>query len=215
MVAFGVTDYSVTIIATDDEGVGAALTPGNCALSYQREAKGRPIADPESISLSSLSAEDDAHADGGLFHIGEGRHRLDLPDAAFVAGADQVRILQTSLPSGARLIVPPIYLTTAGYAPPASAPVKATPAQFWTLVQSFPSLAPFATAERIADDFDVGEFDIYAGTLVDAGAIAAASFIRSVYDQPTGNFDVVKDFVVWDRLHQSAFIRWMFNPFVA
>ncbi len=45
-----------------------------------------------SITEAALAALTTAHADGGIEHIGDGYYRLDLPDAAFAAGAIGVQI---------------------------------------------------------------------------------------------------------------------------
>lgn len=56
-------------------------------LSYRRRG-----AAAVSITLSDLTALTDAHTDGGLLVVGAGIHRLDVPDAAFADGSDDVLI---------------------------------------------------------------------------------------------------------------------------
>lgn len=45
-----------------------------------------------SITEVALVALDSAHSDGGIEHIGNGKYRLDLPDAAFAAGVNGVSV---------------------------------------------------------------------------------------------------------------------------
>lgn len=91
----GDTDQS-TIIRIVDSGDGTPETgvtsaTSGLALKYRREG-----ATLTSISLSGLSALNDAHSDGGLLHIENGYYRLDLPDAAVAAGADGVLVEGTA-----------------------------------------------------------------------------------------------------------------------
>jgi len=77
----GSTDVSVPIRCLT--GAGAALTgkvAADFTLWYRRDGA------KTAIALSDLSALTDAHDDGGLFEIGDGWYRLDVPDAAFAAG---------------------------------------------------------------------------------------------------------------------------------
>lgn len=68
---------------------GAALTgkvAADFTLSYRRD--GANVA----IALSNLTALTDAHTDGGIYEVGNGEYRLDVPDVAFAAGASNVTI---------------------------------------------------------------------------------------------------------------------------
>ena len=67
-----------------------AATAG-LALYYRRPGAARVA-----ISLSNLAALTDAHADGGLLHIGDGYYRLDVPDLAFASGQPEVLIEGTA-----------------------------------------------------------------------------------------------------------------------
>ncbi|MFH1184726.1 MAG: hypothetical protein V1755_06760 [Chloroflexota bacterium] len=86
-VAPGATDVSVDIRAMTAAGV--ALT-GKVAADftawYRRD--GAKMA----IALSDLAALTTAHTNGGLKEIGDGWYRLDVPDAAFAAGANRAAI---------------------------------------------------------------------------------------------------------------------------
>jgi hypothetical protein len=90
-IAKGATDQSTVIRIVDatdgtpETGVTSATT--GLSLSYRREG-GTVV----SITVSDLTALNDAHSDGGLLHIGAGYYRLDVPDAAFATGADGVLI---------------------------------------------------------------------------------------------------------------------------
>lgn len=87
----GSTDQSVVIRIVDstdgtpETGVTAATS--GLALEYRREG-----ATSTAITESDLTNLNDAHADGGMKHIGNGYYRVDVPDAAFAAGADGVLI---------------------------------------------------------------------------------------------------------------------------
>jgi len=56
-------------------------------LEYRREG-----AASVDITEAALAALTTAHTDGGIEHIGNGYYRLDVPDAAFAAGASGVLI---------------------------------------------------------------------------------------------------------------------------
>lgn len=87
----GVKDHSVTIRIVDSDGhtpeTGVEHNTAGIALWYRRQG-GAKVA----ITAVALSALTDAHADGGIEHIGDGEYRLDLPDAATASGADHVDI---------------------------------------------------------------------------------------------------------------------------
>lgn len=90
----GTTDVSVTIRIVDavdgtaETGVTSATS--GIDLKYRREG-----AAAVSITETNLSALTDAHADGGILHIGAGYYRLDLPDAACASGAIGVLVFGT------------------------------------------------------------------------------------------------------------------------
>jgi hypothetical protein len=86
----GKTDVSISIYARALSG--AALTgkvAADFALSYRRA--GANVA----LSLSDLASIDAAHTDGGIYEVGNGEYRLDLPDAAVATGANQVSVTGT------------------------------------------------------------------------------------------------------------------------
>jgi hypothetical protein len=66
---------------------GVVFNTSGIDLKYRRE--GAVSVDITEVALSS-PALNDAHADGGILHIGSGYYRLDLPDAACAAGASGV-----------------------------------------------------------------------------------------------------------------------------
>lgn len=57
------------------------------ALWYRREGAAKV-----EITESDLTALTDAHSDGGMLHIADGYYRIDVPDAAFAAGATGVLV---------------------------------------------------------------------------------------------------------------------------
>jgi hypothetical protein len=87
----GASDQSVTIRVLDStSGLPASDFNGEAAgleLWYRRDA-----GTTTDVSGLLLAAEDSSHSDGGLFHLGGGYYRFDLPDAAFSAGVDKVMI---------------------------------------------------------------------------------------------------------------------------
>lgn len=87
----GSTDRSVTVRIIDDTtGLAEEAVEHNSsgiALWYRREGEAKTSITP--VSLASLTT---AHADGGIEHIDDGDYRVDVPDAAFSAGANHVDI---------------------------------------------------------------------------------------------------------------------------
>lgn len=91
----GSTDVPIEVEFLDSTAgtpeTGITSATAGLAISYRRVG-----GDNVAISLSNLSAIDDAHSDGGLYEIGNGLYRLDLPDAAVAAGASRVVIHGTA-----------------------------------------------------------------------------------------------------------------------
>ncbi|WP_372899191.1 hypothetical protein, partial [Stieleria sp.] len=88
-VTHGSADQSVYLQFLDTNGL--ALNPAPTSASagieiWYRRQGGLKI----TLSLADLSAVDDAHSDGGMLHISDGVVRVDMPDAAFAAGASEV-----------------------------------------------------------------------------------------------------------------------------
>lgn len=87
----GVTSKSVVLRIIDaSTGVPITSTVFNSAgidLQYRREG-----AASTAITEATLAALTTAWSTGGFLHIGNGYYRLDVPDAAFAAGADGVLI---------------------------------------------------------------------------------------------------------------------------
>lgn len=90
----GSTNISIDLYIIDDTAftpeTGVVWNSAGIDLKYRRE--GAATVD---ITEASLSALTDAHSDGGFLTIGFGSYRLDVPDAAFVTGADKVTIIGT------------------------------------------------------------------------------------------------------------------------
>jgi len=103
----GSTDMQIPIYARTS--TGAALTgklAADFSLSYRRD--GASV----TITLSDLTALTDSHTDGGIKEVGNGEYRLDVPDAAFAAGASKVTIGGTV--AGGVVLGYPISLDTSG-----------------------------------------------------------------------------------------------------
>lgn len=87
----GSTDQSVVIRIIDSTDgtpeTGVEHDTAGIDLWYRREGAAKT-----DITEAALAALDSAHSDGGIEHIGDGYYRLDLPDAAFAAGANGVMI---------------------------------------------------------------------------------------------------------------------------
>ena len=106
-IAAGSTDVSIAIYCRTT--AGAALTgkvAADFSLTYRRA--GANVA----IALTDLAALTTAHADGGLKEVGNGEYRLDLPDAAVAAAANQVSVQGTV--AGGVVLGYPIALTSDG-----------------------------------------------------------------------------------------------------
>lgn len=90
-VVAGSTDVSVVIRIMDSTtGLPETAVEHNTSgidLWYRREG-----AVSTDITEAALAALTTAHTDGGIEHINDGYYRLDVPDAAFAAGADGVQI---------------------------------------------------------------------------------------------------------------------------
>lgn len=85
----GSTDRSV-VVKIIDPSTGNPVTSivwnsAGIDLWYRREGAARTA-----ITEATLAALTTAHSDGGFLHISDGDYRLDLPDAAFAAGANYV-----------------------------------------------------------------------------------------------------------------------------
>ncbi|MEM6751198.1 MAG: hypothetical protein AAF612_12095 [Planctomycetota bacterium] len=111
------TDESLAFFVYDAiTGDPATITASatNLAATYQRYASGRPLAAAVAITpLSDLgSAEQVTHVDGGLIvaDAATGEHRLDVPDAAFAAGAEAVRVRVTA--DGYRVVLGGVTLSS-------------------------------------------------------------------------------------------------------
>jgi hypothetical protein len=86
----GKTDVSISIYARALSGAAlTGKTAADFALTYRRA--GANVA----LSLSDLASIDAAHTDGGIYEVGNGEYRLDLPDAAVATGANQVSVTGT------------------------------------------------------------------------------------------------------------------------
>lgn len=88
----GTMDQSVSLYAIDADGEAVSITAGVTSLSYERWLKGVRVG---SVAFGVSYGADPtvAHADGRIVTLGNGEHRIDVPDAAWAAGADEVRLV--------------------------------------------------------------------------------------------------------------------------
>jgi hypothetical protein len=88
-VVAGSQDESVSVRALGSDGLPLEdKVATDFTLWYRRG----PTGAKQVLSLSDLSSEEDAHTAGGLIHVGGGWHRVDFPDAAWVAGVSLVEV---------------------------------------------------------------------------------------------------------------------------
>jgi hypothetical protein len=89
--AAGATDKQVILTAytaaTGEPYTAGAHNTSGLSLRYRRAGANSVV------TITPVSqTENGAHTDGGFVHLGGGRYRLDLPDAAIATGADYVVI---------------------------------------------------------------------------------------------------------------------------
>ena len=89
----GSTDVSVEIYIVDDVSgqpeLGVVYNTSGIDLNYRRD--GAAVVSITEVDLATPILTD-PHLDGGFLEIANGRYRLDVPDAAFATGANQVTI---------------------------------------------------------------------------------------------------------------------------
>lgn len=85
----GATDQTVYFDATDEAGLPLVLTDASAGLALKYT---RTRAAPATITAVDLASTSAAHSDAGLIHVGGGRHRLDLPDAAVASGVPECHV---------------------------------------------------------------------------------------------------------------------------
>jgi hypothetical protein len=100
-ITHGSTDQSTVIRILNTSGIPQTdVTSATTGLVINYRRTGGLVVP---ISLSDLSAADDAHTDGGFIHLSDGLYRVDLPDAACASGATSVTITGTAT---SRVIIP-------------------------------------------------------------------------------------------------------------
>ncbi len=106
---------------------------GNFTLAYARTREAAVSVTPVTQTVTG------SHADGGIVEVhatrSPGLYRVDWPDAAFVAGADEVML--TAQVAGAYVMHRAFGLTTAGFVPTATIPAS-------------PGAGTYAEAQRAA-----------------------------------------------------------------
>ena len=87
------TNVSVELYIIDSTDgtpeVGVVFNTAGIDLNYRRDSAA--VVSITEIDLTT-PALTDAHEDGGFLEVGNGRYRLDVPDAAFATGVDKVTI---------------------------------------------------------------------------------------------------------------------------
>jgi hypothetical protein len=90
----GSTDKSVYLRIIDSTDgtpeTGVVFNTSGIDLWYRREGAAKT-----SITEATLASLTAAHTDGGFLHVGDGVYRLDVPDAAWANGANEVVICGT------------------------------------------------------------------------------------------------------------------------
>lgn len=91
IITHGATSQSVYIriidLADGSPETGVTSATGGLDLEYVRNG-----AAPQDITESDLAATDSAYSSGGMKHVGGGRYRIDVPNAAFTSGVASVDI---------------------------------------------------------------------------------------------------------------------------
>jgi hypothetical protein len=95
LVTHGATDQSVYVMIVDssDNSPETGVVAATAGLDLEYVRNGAASVDLTESNLASAIA---AHSDGGIFHVGHGLYRVDLPDAAFASGAKSVTVVGTA-----------------------------------------------------------------------------------------------------------------------
>lgn len=83
----GVADQTIYFVARDASNDPFSLAYNTAGISVEYY---RPGASAVTAITPATQTANGAHADGGLVHISKGLVRLDVPDAAFAAGVNEV-----------------------------------------------------------------------------------------------------------------------------
>lgn len=96
---------------------------------------------------------------------------------------------------------------------------RAAKLRWWKFIESFPTLAKWASVSRSANQvWDAQRFDKWAaGPSPGHGTLEAARFVLSVWNPCTewkcGRFNLHDALWVWDAQHKAAFRHWCDDPF--
>jgi hypothetical protein len=121
-VQVGAVDQSIRFVATDAVGNPLIITTASilAVFAYRRYLNGVQISQT-GFTETDLPSATAPHTDFGVIHIENGLHRVDLPDDAFAAGADEVRVFLFHNPAVfitvERILLKPV---PTGYATPAN-----------------------------------------------------------------------------------------------
>ncbi len=170
----GSTDVSIVLYIVDSDGhtpeTGVVFNSAGIDLRYRRD-----FAAVVNITEADLTspALTDAHEDGGFLAIGFGAYRLDLPDAACAAGADQVVVFGTVT----GMIVHPIVINL--QVPDTNAIQVSGDATAANTLELFVEALDQATGQLDSGSFAAGAIDAAA---IANGAIDAATFAAGAID---------------------------------
>jgi hypothetical protein len=103
LVAPGATSLSLIIEIVDDSGLPVT---GLVSATFPTTKYVRAGSAAAAITTSDLGAANSAYSSGGVFEIGSGRYRLDLPDAAIATACHSIEIFGEA--SGKRIVAPQI-----------------------------------------------------------------------------------------------------------
>lgn len=96
----GVTDQTIVVHCFDSDEAAVTLTSGSAglAISYRLDTAGREGTPVSMTPVARLSAG--VHRDGAITSKGDGKHEIDLPDAAFASAGYLTVILSATSVTG-------------------------------------------------------------------------------------------------------------------
>jgi hypothetical protein len=96
----GVTDQTIVVHCFDVDGAAVTLTSGSAglAMSYRLDTAGREGTPVSMTPVARLVAG--THRDGAITSKGDGKHEIDLPDAAFASAGYLTVILSATSVTG-------------------------------------------------------------------------------------------------------------------
>lgn len=95
-IAPGSTDQTISVWCYDADGEPVALTSASAGLTlhYRRDSSGR---EGTPVAMTPITrAVAGTHEDGAITHKGGGKHEIDMPDLACIAGVESVTVVLTA-----------------------------------------------------------------------------------------------------------------------